>query len=60
MQVPFGFFYVIYAMILDLWRLMMVFNANNSGFYEGNAWSLWSCCQSLQSSLGFLCGRCYF
>jgi hypothetical protein len=37
MQVPFGFFYVIYAMILDLRRLMMVFNVNNSGFYEGNA-----------------------
>jgi hypothetical protein len=37
MQVPFGSFYVIYAMILDLWRLMMVFNVNNAGFREGNA-----------------------
>jgi hypothetical protein len=24
-------------MILDLWRLMMVFNVNNNGFREGNA-----------------------
>jgi hypothetical protein len=37
MQVPFGFFYVTYAMILYLWRLMMVFNVNNAGFREGNA-----------------------
>jgi hypothetical protein len=37
MQVPFGFFYVIYAIILDLRRLMTVFNVNNAGFREGNA-----------------------
>jgi hypothetical protein len=37
MQVPFGFFYVIYAMILDLWRLAMVFNVTNAGFREGDA-----------------------
>jgi hypothetical protein len=37
MQVPFGFFYVIYAMLLDLRRLIMVFNVNNAGFREDNA-----------------------
>jgi hypothetical protein len=37
MQVPYGFFYVIYAMILDLRRLIMVFNVNNNGFREDSA-----------------------
>jgi hypothetical protein len=61
MQVPFGFFYVIYAMILDLWRLMMVFNVNNAGFPEGNAWLIWWHCWFWPNSSSFLCERwCIF